>query len=219
VTAIATLLTEIRDGLNDVEVPYRWSDAELVRYINAGVRQIIVLQPEANIVERRLSLALSARQTLPAAGVKFVRVSANSPAPDTRGAQIRYVERDALDTFEPAWETISATGGQLVHYLHDPREPGVFYVYPVPTQGMHAYVVFSEIPAAAAANGDSPLSAVFDNGLIEYAVYRALTKDSRYGVSGERATQLYNKFLLAINEKPVVEYRVGPQANKPPGGS
>lgn len=217
-TTVADLLVEVRDGLNDTQAPYRWSDAELIRYLSAGARQIVTLQPEANVVERRLALDVSARQRLPSDGVKFIRVSANSPTETTRGASVRYVERDALDTFNPNWETTNIAGSPIIHYLHDPAEPAVFYVYPRPAADTFVYVVFSAIPATMTANGDSPLGAPFDNGLIEYAKFRALTKDSRYGVSSDRALQLYNAFLMAINEKPVAEYRVGPQANKPPGG-
>ena len=46
------VVDEVRAALNDEdEDAYRWSDEELLRLINAAQRQIVMLLPEANVVD------------------------------------------------------------------------------------------------------------------------------------------------------------------------
>lgn len=220
-----SIIDEVRDQINDTTATYRWSDTELLRYLNAAQRQIVMLVPEANTVEQMVTLAQQARQTLPSGGIKFLRVSNNvNPSGDARTGPVRYVERDVLDTQFPGWEYTTATvvpgvtANFFQHYAHDPREPAVFYVYPVPTSGSQkAYVVFSKNPTALAVVGDTfALGDMYINAAVDYMIYRALTKEGRYTLPETKSLQLWNNFLRSLGLKVEAERRVSPEANRPP---
>ena len=136
---VQNVVDEVRAIIHDEVVTYRWSDAELIRYINAGARQTVTLVPEANTVEQEIALGTSriARQVLPTGGIKFLKVSRNLLVgePSSQEGVVRYVEKDALDTFDPDWEYVTTevdSTNYFKHYCHDPREPTVFYLYPPP---------------------------------------------------------------------------------------
>lgn len=226
-TTATQLILDIRESINDETAPYRWSDATLLRYINAGQRQIVMLVPEANAVETRVTTAVGARQVIPALGVKFIRASSNyNGVTSLRTGALRYIERDAMDTHWPGWESEAAavtpgtTANTFQHYLHDPREPTVFYLYPAPQTGTEqVYIVYSAIPATLTVVGDNlGLAAVYENALVDYCVYRALSKEGRYSMPHDKTEALWNRFLRALGLKTQSDARVSVQNHKPPEG-
>ena len=90
------IFDETRRIIHDEEIGnYRWADAELIDYLNAGTRQIVVLLPEANSIESIEDTGLSrvARQVLPAGGIKFIRAGRNyADDGTTPQGTVRYVE-------------------------------------------------------------------------------------------------------------------------------
>ena len=141
------IVDEVRFQLNDEDTSnFRWSDAEMLIYVNAGQRQIVLLVPESNIIEAltTITAASGARQTIPADGVKFIKVSSNYDAVNAeRGSAITQVEIDAMDSLMPNWQygqtewprvpniTDEFAALFFEHYMHDPREPTVYYLYPI----------------------------------------------------------------------------------------
>ena len=69
----------VREQLNDTDPSnYRWSDAEILDYINDGLRQTVILKPESNLIEYLFTPADEASlQKLPADAVKFVKALFN----------------------------------------------------------------------------------------------------------------------------------------------
>lgn len=66
---------EVRTQLNDGDAAaLRWSDAEILSYINAALREIVLLVPEANVADEVVSTVNDFKQTLPARGTKFLDV-------------------------------------------------------------------------------------------------------------------------------------------------
>lgn len=64
---------EARGDLNDEDAAhFRWSDAKVLRYVNAAARAIVALLPSANVVEEAMALEPGTRQVVPTGGVKFL---------------------------------------------------------------------------------------------------------------------------------------------------
>lgn len=225
---VQNLFDEVRPIIHDEDPGnYRWSDAELIEYLNAGIRQIVVLMPEANTVETIEDTGTSrvARQALPAGGIKFIRVARNyADDGTTPQGTLRYCEKDALDSYDPDWEydaTIKADGANFFeHYCHDNREPKIYYLYPAPAADNKRYAaVYSAVPTAMTAVGDTyPLDDEYINGAIQYVVYRALTKENRATLPDAYRSELWQNFLVALGMQQQANTKVSPEFNRPPEG-
>lgn len=222
------IFDEAREIIHDTDAAnYRWTDAELLDYLNAGIRQIIVFLPEANTVETIEDTGTSrvARQVLPAGGIKFIRVGRNyADDGTTPQGTVRYCEKDVLDTFDPDWEydsAIKADGANFFeHFCHDAREPKVYYLYPPPAADNKRYAaVYSTVPTALTLVGDTfPLDDEYINGAVQYVVYRALTKESRQTIPSAFRNELWQNFLVALGMQRSATIEVGPEMNRPPDG-
>lgn len=221
---VQTLITEVRETIHDTVATFRWADTELIDYCNAGIRQTVILVPEANSVEtiHDTGSTLIARQELPSGGIKFIKAARNFAADGTtQQGVIRVVEKDALDTYEPAWEYVSikADGDNYFeHYAHDPREPKVFYLYPAPTaSNKKLAIVYSAVPTAhtAVANTFS-LADEYINAVILYMVYRSLSKESRDTMPVQFRQEMWSNYLGALGLQKQAMEAVGPESNAPP---
>jgi len=220
------LIDEVRRIIHDENATYRWADAELIDYINAGQRAIVVLVPEANLVETVVDLTTSvtARQLLPSGGIKFIKATQNyADDGTTPQGTIRYVEKDALDTYEPTWEYVTAKAdgaNYFEHYCHDSREPKAFYLYPAPAAiNKRLGILYSANPTELTVVGSTvALSDEYTESLISYVVYRALTKESRESMPDQFQKDLYAQFLGTLGIKRAVEDSVSASNKAPPEG-
>lgn len=236
-STLQNIVDEVRLQLNDGDsANYRWSDADLLIYCNAAQRQIVQFVPEANIIEALTTITADSdvRQTIPADGIKFIKVAAAHDNTNTqRGPAITQIEFDTLDHAFPDWQygrtewprtpniTDIHSGLYFEHYMHDPREPLVYYLYPIPptTGTIKIYLVYCQLPADATALSDTyALGDEYQNAAVEYIQYRALSKDGRYGGGKDLRLEMWNNFRRALGLKIEQEARVGPSASKPPDG-
>lgn len=220
------VINEVRRTIHDENAPFRWSDSELLSYVNAGERQTVIFLPDANTVETIVDTLTSrvARQSLPAGGIKFIKIARNyADDGTTPQGNVRYVEKDALDTFEPTWEYVSAKAdgdNYFEHYCHDSREPGIYYVYPAPAaDNKQIAVVYSAVPVALPdVTQDLVLDDEFFNGTVQYTIYRALTKESRDTLPGAFRQELWQNYLTALGLHKEAEDEVSPANNRAPEG-
>lgn len=225
---------EARADLNDADADnLRWSDTELVSYINAAQRRIAALVPEANIIETAVTVSNGdVRQTLPSGGIKFIDVANYDNTNSVRGTSITRVELDALTTMAPEWSFLTAYPTHLAwpdmatehteviveHYAHDPRDPKVYYLFPTRDTNFYVYLKYSANPTAL-----STLASTFDlddeyiNAAIHYVKYRMLWKSHRYSVSSSiRREAEYAKFLAVLGIKLEADRRADPATHRPP---
>ena len=220
------LIDEVRRIIHDESATFRWADAELIDYINAGQRAIVVLVPEANLIETVVDLTTSriARQSIPSGGIKFIKATQNYANDGTTPqGTIRYAEKDALDTYEPSWEYVSTkedAANYFEHFCHDSREPKVFYLYPAPaTNDKRVGILYSANPTELSAVGSTvSLSDEYTESLIAYVTYRALTKEGRESMPSTFGQDLYNQFLATLGIKRAVEASVSASEVAAPEG-
>lgn len=227
---------EVRTQLNDGDTSnYRWSDAELLSYINAAQRQIVLIVPEANIVQENVTpaAASSARQVLPASGVKFVRVANYDASASLPGPAITAIERDAIESAFPQWLHESTYGTDINnpsvedeytdmrfrHYHHDPREPKTYFLYPAQNVAadMEVLLTYAKLPTALGSlAGTFALGDEYLNAAVDYVTYRALMKDGRHGTDPANREALWNNFLRSLGIKVQSDKRVDPGTIRPP---
>jgi len=197
----------------------RWPVAELVRYLNDGQREIIVHRPDAMVTNASLTLTAGTKQSLPSNGAKLIDVVRNSAG--TKRA-IRMCAREILDAQSPGWHNLSGVT-EIVHFMFDPRDPKVFYVYP-PAQSAGASVdlVYSALPTDiaepaagtdySAVSGAISVPDIYSNALQDYVLYRAYTKDSQYAGNEARAQARYAAFANALGIEIKATVAVAPQS-------
>ena len=182
----------------------RWSEAELLGWLNAGQREIATLRPDATTVTTTHSTVAGTRQTLPAAATALVDVIRTSG-----GAAIRKVPHELLDALRPGWH--ADTSGAAKNYTYDPRTPKVFYVYP-PSAGGVALELKYQTTATDCASLASTITIddAFANPLLDYVLFRAYAKDNEMG--GEtRAAAARASFENSLGLKAAADAAAAPK--------
>ena len=157
----------------------RWSQQTLLNYLNDAQREIVLYRPDANPVNATFTLtANSAKQTLPSAGLRLLSIYKNV-SPNTK--PITNIERRVLDDQIEDWHGTTGTGVQ--HYVYDPLDPKIFYVYPHTTASDATIsIVYSSAPTDITISNFTnattviSLDDVYANAILDYMLYRAYQK-------------------------------------------
>lgn len=200
----------------------RWSQPELLDWLNVGQRAIVQIRPDASAVTQAVQLAAGTKQTIPAGAVRIMRVRRNMGANGTTpGRAIRSVEFEVLDAQNPGWHTDDAA--QVVrHVLFDPADPRVFYVWPPqPTDTPHQVeAVLSMVPDEVEDTDDPiTLDDIYTDVLLDYILMRAYQKDSAYGENSRKAALFGQSFLTALGVKATADMISDLNLNAPPAKS
>jgi hypothetical protein len=187
--AVNTIVSRAQAVIQDA-TGVRWPGAELVDWLNDGQREIVLRAPVAGSVTESVTLtADSSRQDLPAGGVMFFRLTRN-----IGGRAIRAADHNLMDRGLPDWH--QALGPAVVHYVADPLNPRSYYVYPRAAGAVE--LVYSKLPATAAAGGDVGLPDIYANMLLDYVLYRAYSKDAEATNMKALADSAYARFLAPL---------------------
>jgi hypothetical protein len=202
--AAQSIIRRVVETMQD-NTSVRWPVAELVRYLNDGQREVVLYRPDSMVTNATITLASGAKQALPTNGSKLIDVIRN-----TAGTKrsVRMTVRNILDTQSPNWYNLAGVT-EILHYMYDPRDPKVFYVYPpAAASGASVEVVYSAYPTDitepadgalySAVSGNISLPDIYGNVLADYILYRAYTKDSEYAGNAQRAQAHYAAFQAAL---------------------
>lgn len=216
----------INDLASDFIVAVRWTDAELLLWITDAQCEIVKTKPEAYPVTAVFPVAADIpRQRLdPAVAYRLIRVEANvirtgEEETELYGDVIRIVERDVFDAFHPGWSRFTASPDDNYYkgYCMDANDPLAFWLLPAPAQeGLDVWVTYAGVPAALEDEDDDlSLSAIYMAALVDYVVYRALTKESREG-NREVADRFLRTFYAALGVHRPILMSIGQNATRPP---
>ena len=201
------LLSRIRDTLQDT-TSVRWTESELLNYINDAQREIVNFRPESSATTATITLAAGTKQSLPAAGLRLIKVVRNMSAASngTGKRSIRIVNVDILNTQEPDWHDPTVSGdaahGTIVkHYIFDEDDPRNFYVYPGVSGNSYVEIVYSAAPTDLSAASDTiSVDDIYANAIIDFVLYRAYMKDAEYAGNSQRASSHYQLFTASIGQ-------------------
>lgn len=206
----------------------RWTNPELLGYLNDAVREIVTIKPNAASETVSIALAEGATQILPDQYTVLSRVLGNTVSKATVQVLDR---REILDHMIPGWMNPAqlAFSVDAAYVIHEMTNPRMFLVAPG-NDGTGAIsavvgVMPSEIPMPA-----SPLSIdsygaavglpdTFRNPIIDYVLYRAFSKDSGLPGAAQRAVahrQMFDNSIVALsngeNGMALANYAKGPTA-------
>ena len=214
----ANLLLRIEDTLQDT-TKVRWSEAELLRYINDAQREIVNLRPDASADHGNVQLATGTEQAIRDVGLRLIKVVRNMSAAGgsaTGKRVIRIVDREILDSQEPDWHDPTVTGDAahttvVKHYVFDEDDPRKYYVYPGVSGNAFVEIVFSRSPTDLA-NTSATLYVddIYANAIIDFVLYRAYMKDAEFAGNQQRASSHYQLFVGSVTQGAQVQTIVSP---------
>ena len=196
----------------------RWSQQTLLNYLNDGQREVVLFRPDANPVNASFTLAANAaKQTLPSAALRLLSIYKNA-SPTTK--PITNIERRVLDDQIEDW--YGTTGTNVEHYVYDPMDPKVFYVYPHTTSSSATIsIVYSSSPANITISNFTSdttvisLDDVYANAILDYMLYRAYQKDTEYAGDMQRSAMYLQSFQNSLGVKNQVDAGSTPRPSTP----
>lgn len=192
--------------LNDEE-HVRWQESELLEWLNDGQR-VVAKGPATDVYVLRANVTATAGtvQTLPSDALRLVDVVKNVSS----GSAIFQSDYATVDVLSSSWR--ASTAGAAEVYFYDERNPKQFEVYPPQAGGELIEVVYNAQPGNASVNGNITISDMYADSLIDYIVYRALSKDTEDSSPDfQRATAFYRAFLVGIGYKDAVDTATEPR--------
>ena len=206
---VQDLFDRVRDITQDLS-GVRWSDDELMRWVNDGQRAVANLVPGATAKGQDFDVSAGSRQVLTddsdfTDAERLLSVVGNA-AGDY--GPIRLVEREALDNNKPDWRkpvTVSqATGSRgFENYVFDADDPLAFYLYPAPIAAITSavHVIYSAKPSELSAKTAAlSIRDVYANAVIDYMLHRVFAKQATYNARNEGLSQRYFGQFQAVSQ-------------------
>ncbi len=221
----ANLISRIQDTLQDT-TGVRWTEAELLRYINDAQREVVNFKPAAAADHSNVQLATGTEQSIPDVAMCLIKVVRNMSATGSSATgkkAIRLVDEDILNSIEPNWHDPTVTGdaahGSVIkHYIYDPDDPRRFYVYPGVKSGSNAYVelVTARNPTDLSSTSSTIyIDDVYGNALVDYVLYRCYMKDAEFAGNAQRAGSHYQLFMASVSGGGQSKVLLDPNSDKP----
>lgn len=197
------------------ETNVRWTENELLGWINSAQREIAIAKPNALTSNTTMALtAGSTKQTIPNTGIQLLDVVRNMGAAGaTPGRAITGIDRNILDVTIPTWHSDANTGSEVKHFVFDARDPKTFYVYPrAPATALYVELIMSINPTVLASLASNiSYDDVYEGVVIDYVLYRAYSKDSEHTANQQRAAGHYQAFQTALGLKSRAEAALAPE--------
>jgi hypothetical protein len=167
----------------------RWTDAELIRWINDSRLAIITRKPSACAKIATIPLVQGTQQSIPADGVQFLDGICNMGTSGTApGRTLRRTDRQNIDDDDLYWHKATPKA-EISQFTFDDRTPKDFFVWPPAVTGTQIKISYAAIPTAVTALTDSlDLGLEYMDAVVNYIAYRAKSKDSQYANAGEAAS-------------------------------
>ncbi len=239
-TIYASAIFTEADGVLLDAAKTRWTDAEKLRYLNAGQRLAVILKPAVYTLNEVYRLVEGTKQSIPDGtasfqtptgvtieeGIQLIRLVRNMGLTGlVPGAAITPIGMDFMDAYNPDWhaDTVNAV---VKNFIFNEDDSGHFYVTPPQPSGASAqnYVeaVFSAVPAdVVAVSGPSydvviTLSDIYRDILLNYILHRCYAKDAALSpYNAQRSVEYWNLFVLGLERKDLVRKEYSPNVKKP----
>lgn len=207
----ARIKAALRDANQD-----SWPEDVIHLSILEAERVIVNFRPDATAVSTTLDLVAGIEQSLagltnpPANRLLEVKHNVVGTAP---GRGVRRVAGGDVDAIAPDWRSAPASA-VIKEFIHDPREPLLFYVRPPAATGAKLRVSYSAIPApygTVNSGTQTTVSEVFEPMIIEHALYRLFGHDTEGSVNVARSQAHLNNFNNWMGTKIQGEAVYGPK--------
>ena len=195
------VLDAVRRLLTD-KASTRWSDPDLLVWLNMGQRSIAGLIPSAASKRATIALVAGIEQSIPAAdGVRLLSVLHNIQADDTMGRVVTVSTRAEMNDIRVSWPATSQAD-VIRHYVYDDDQPKIFEVWPPANAGVKLRIVYAALPVDCAnREADLGIDAIYDGALADYVCFRCYMEDSEDPADGQKAANHLAAYQQALGVK------------------
>jgi len=231
-----TIATKVQKLLHD-ETAVRWTEAELVGWINSAQKEIVLYKPNSITSTLDYQLDPGTFQNVSAkagfANVIQLLDVIRSTTGGANGKAVTNISREILDSTLPDWHSVTATAVPLhyihnpldpknfyvyaLHYIHNPLDPKNFYVYPPNTGAGSVQILVAVEPTDLVALASNlSLDSIYESVVLDYVLYRAFSKDTEHTANMQRSAGHYNAFMSALKGKFQMENALSADAQYAP---
>jgi hypothetical protein len=178
----------------------RISIATWIKYLNAAIRALILVRPDAGAVTESVVLTAGIKQTLPTAALRLLDISRNMGVDGlTPGRIVSPSDRQHIDYANLLWP--AATGETAIEsFSYDAKIPNIFYVTPPvhATTAVYVEMSTSQLPTQLTASGDyTGVNDIFFEPLVQFMLYKAYSADDE-STEFQKATTHLSNFLSLL---------------------
>lgn len=211
---VSDILGRVRPVLNDSDATaYRWSNADLISYINDACRLVLINRPDANTLPQSLTLVAGAIQSIPDTAYKLIDVTCNLSS-GAQGRAITLIESSILDAHNPSWRSGSKQSS-VKHYMYDPRTPRRFEVYPPVSAGATIQAKVAAYTTNATQTSDAiSLADEYMEPVVVFVLHKAYARDMEFAGNADLAAFYLGQFNSMLGLKTGKDVAFSPQTNR-----
>lgn len=215
-TTCAKIITRVNTLLQDTNL--RWTDTELLDWINESYRAIALVRPDAAMKTTYHQCTGKSKQLLTDTSAQRLRsVTRNlKTASDGTlpGKAVRHSLQRVLDDQVPNWHNTADSTNGAQFYVHDPLNPLVFYLYPQPPNTWYVEVVYYAAPAVSTLSSDViSIDEVYAPCILDYVCYRAYSKDAEYAANAQLAQAYFSAFMSKLQANTQASAAIAPTSD------
>lgn len=206
----STLETKVSELLTDT-TNVTWTLDKVQGWLSEAQRQIVLLRPDANsIAEEFTPVAGSTKQSLPTDAFRLLDIP-HTIVSGLPSSAITIVSRITLDKFTRSWHNVAEVDEPL-HYVYNDQVPEVFYLYPKPSASTRIEIHVSKIPDEPDFNADPDVTihSGYEAAMIQYAVWRCLSRADDQSPDTQAAELAYQKFIQLLGMEAQSKNAVSP---------
>lgn len=188
----ASVITEARKVINDSRTPFRYSDTDLLGFVNQALKRMAIYRPDLFLQIGDISTVPGTTvQSMPSDSIRLVEIFGVKG-----GDTITEVDRDVFDQTYPGWRNEPA--GTPVNFMRHPRNPNIYFLYPSPLTKVVLLAEYAKTPADYGLNSTitAPVKAFFPT-LVDGTVFLAESVDDEHVNSG-RAKLFQESFVQSL---------------------
>lgn len=186
------VITEVRRLIQDSKIPFRYSDAILLGFVNQTLKRMLMLRPDLfSTVAEFTTVPGVIIQSCPADGTRLVDIFQVK-----NGNVVTEVDRETLDRSVPHWP--NAPSGQPVNFMRHVKNPNKFFLYPPPAANVVLIGEYAKTPPKYELTETilAPTDAYFP-ALVDGVVYLAESIDNEH-VNSNRAKLFQDSFIQEL---------------------
>lgn len=195
---VDSLVQRAAELLNDPNHE-RWTYANLIEWVNAGVASACKVVPQLYTKKVDLTLVEGAIQALPAEYTLFIRGYYTKIGGATIGKTPINSELGSVTLIDPNWMS-GTPANEIDEIMYDVNTLHTFLVNPPQPAGT-TNTLYAEVGAAppfALPNEAIPIPLVFETAIVDYVLFRAYSMDAEHASQDGRAAVHYNTFKAAL---------------------
>lgn len=212
-----TIVEDVQGALNDVR-GVRYPASLLVRYINRAQRDMQTHRPDVTARTIDFTLVAGDVQSLPAEAASLIDMPSHVTG---RRARITKTDLNKIDAIDPYWRSGTRVP-EILHFMHDLRDPRTIYTYPPASAGTQVKLVISAYPAdVPTPSGDGRLADTvsgfisvddkWQTVLTSYVMGYAYEKDVEGAGNLEMSQSYIQRALTLLGVQLQVDKAVGPR--------